>query len=573
MIGGHLSHVDRCVKSDARSNFRMLRLKVTDMTFPIDRNTVALAGVCLASLLFGLEISSVPVILPKLETVLGADFKDLQWIMNAYTIACTTVLMATGTLADRLGRKRVMVGTTVAFGLASLLCGLATSASLLIIARFLQGLAGGAMFTCSVAVLSHQFQDGSERGKAFVAWSVVSGIGLGFGPAIGGLIVTLSSWQWVFLIHVPLAVLALAFIGAGVTESRDRNAQKLDRAGILTLSFAVFGFSYLITQGADLGAGARIGVASAAVLAFVAFLVAEKINPYPMFDFSVFRIRQFSGAIMGGIGMNFSYWPFIIYLPIYFSGVLGYDSTTTGLLLLVYTLPFMLMPSIAERLRARYQARVAIPLGLLTLGVGFIAMWIGSGLEGTNWLTMLPGTLIAGIGIGLTNSPTTNTTTGSVSPDRAGMASGIDISARLITLAINIAVLGLLLTQGIVSYLRNAFGTAIDPNELRALAEKIAAGNLDGLAQCSPKLTTLDPTGAIVHAALINGFGWVMLYSGIGVLALAAISFAIFGPKYVAPQQRSGRPAQGAGEDALVACLVRLGLRVPMRSFTLAASP
>ncbi|RVC18900.1 MFS transporter, partial [Mesorhizobium sp. M7A.F.Ca.AU.002.02.1.1] len=145
------------------------------MTFQIDRNTVALAGACLASLLFGLEISSVPVILPKLESVLAADFKDLQWIMNAYTIACTTVLMATGTLADRFGRKRVMVIATIAFGLASLLCGLAPSASLLIIARFLQGLAGGAMFTCSVAVLSHQFQDGSERGKAFVAWSVVSG--------------------------------------------------------------------------------------------------------------------------------------------------------------------------------------------------------------------------------------------------------------------------------------------------------------------------------------------------------------------------------------------------------------
>jgi EmrB/QacA subfamily drug resistance transporter len=527
----------------------MLRWKVIDMTFQIDRNTVALVGVCLASLLFGLEISSVPVILPKLESVLAADFKDLQWIMNAYTIACTTVLMATGTLADRFGRKRVMVITTVAFGFTSLLCGLAPTAPLLIVARFLQGLAGGAMFTCSVAVLSHQFQDGRERGKAFVAWSVVSGIGLGFGPAIGGLIVALSSWQWVFLIHVPLAILALVFIGTGVTESRDRNAQKLDRVGILTLSFAVFGFSYLITQGADLGSGARIGVASAAVLAFVAFLVAEKINPYPMFDFSVFRIRQFSGAIMGGIGMNFSYWPFIIYLPIYFSGVLGYDSTTTGLLLLVYTLPLMLMSSIAERLRARYQARVAIPLGLLTLGIGFIAMRIGSGLEGASWLTMLPGTLIAGIGIGLTNSPTTNTTTGSVSPDRAGMASGIDISARLITLAINIAVLGLLLTQGIVSYLRNAFGTTFDLNELRALAEKIAAGNLDGLSQHSPKLATLDPSGAIVHAALVNGFGWVMLYSGIGVLALAVISFFIFGPKNVALQEARGHhPAQTAGE-------------------------
>lgn len=527
----------------------MLRQKVIDMTFQIDRNTVALAGACLASLLFGLEISSVPVILPRLESVLAADFKDLQWIMNAYTIACTTVLMATGTLADRFGRKRVMVIATIAFGLASLLCGLAPSASLLIIARFLQGLAGGAMFTCSVAVLSHQFQDGSERGKAFVAWSVVSGIGLGFGPAIGGLIVAFSSWQWVFLIHVPLAILALVFIGAGVTESRDHNAQKLDRAGILTLSFAVFGFSYLITQGADLGSGARIGVASAAVLAFAAFLVAEKISPYPMFDFSVFRIRQFSGAIMGGIGMNFSYWPFIIYLPIYFSGVLGYDSTTTGLLLLVYTLPLMLMSSTAERLRARYQARVAIPLGLLTLGVGFIAMRIGSSLEGASWLTMLPGTLIAGIGIGLTNSPTTNTTTGSVSPDRAGMASGIDISARLITLAINIAVLGLLLTQGIASYLKTALGTALDPDELRALAEKIATGNLDGLSQYSPRLATLDPSGALAHAALVNGFGWVMLYSGIGVLALAVISFVVFGPRNVAPQEaRDRHRAQGASE-------------------------
>jgi EmrB/QacA subfamily drug resistance transporter len=502
-----------------------------DMIFQIDRNTVALAGVCLASLLFGLEISSVPVILPKLESVLAADFRDLQWIMNAYTIACTTVLMATGTLADRFGRKRVMVITTISFGVTSLLCGLAPSASLLIVARFLQGLAGGAMFTCSVAVLSHQFQDGRDRSKAFVAWSVVSGIGLGFGPAIGGLIVALSNWQWVFLIHVPLAILALVFIGAGVTESRDANAQKLDRAGILTLSFAVFGFSYLITQGADLGSGARIGVTIAAVLAFIAFLVAEKTSPYPMFDFSVFRIRQFSGAIMGGIGMNFSYWPFIIYLPIYFSGVLGYDSTTTGLLLLVYTLPFMLMPAIAERIRARYQARIAIPLGLLTLGIGFIAMRIGSGLDGANWLTMLPGTLIAGIGIGLTNSPTTNTTTGSVSADRAGMASGIDISARLITLAINIAVLGLLLTQGIVSYLRAAFGGALDANEMRALAERIATGNLDGLSQYSSKLAALDPSGVVVHAALVNGFGWVMLYCGIGVLALAVISFMIFGTR------------------------------------------
>lgn len=490
------------------------------MTPRISRDTLALMGVCLASLLFGLEISSVPVVLSKLRSALGADFRDLQWVMNAYTIACTTVLMATGTLADRFGRKRVMAITTITFGLASLLCGLASSASLLIGARFLQGLAGGAMFTCSVAVLSHQFREGRERGRAFVAWSVVSGIGLGFGPAIGGLIVALTAWQWVFLIHVPLAVIALMFIGAGVTESRDPAAGKLDLAGIVTLSLAVFGFSFLITQGGDLDAPIRIGLGIVSVAAFAGFLAAERLSSHPMFDFSVFRIRSFSGAIMGGIGMNFSYWPFIIYLPIWFSAGLGYGPTTTGLLLLSYTLPFMVMPPAAEYLRARLGARIAIPLGLTTLGIAFLAMRLGSSVEAARWLTVLPGSLIAGVGIGLTNSPTTNTTTGSVSPDRAGMASGIDISARLITLAINIAVFGLILVRGIYAQLRDVLGGRIDATMLHAMAERIAGGDIS---------TEVTGSAGLAHAALAQGFSWMMLYGGVGVIILAAVSFMTFG--------------------------------------------
>jgi EmrB/QacA subfamily drug resistance transporter len=519
------------------------------MTSRINQNTIAIAGICLASLLFGLEISSVPVILPTLERVLGADFKDLQWIMNAYTIACTTVLMATGTLADRFGRKRVTMLTTAAFAVASLLCGLAQSAVVLIVARFLQGLAGGAMFLCTVAALSHQFQEGAERSRAFVAWGIVTGIGLGFGPLIGGLIVALSNWQWVFLIHVPLAIVALLLVGAGVRESRDPHAKQLDLAGIVTLSLSVFGLSFLVTQGADLGSFTRMGVAAAAVACLIAFVVAERLNPHPMFDFSVFRIRQFSGAIMGCIGMNFSYWPFIIYLPIYFSNGLGYNGTQAGLLLLAYTIPYMLMPPLAERLRQRYQARIAIPLGLLTIGAGFIAMKVGAGSEGANWLTLLPGTLIAGIGIGLTHTPTTNTTTAAVSSDRAGMASGIDISARLISLAINIAVMGVILVEGILFHLGNAFGSALGPDQLRALAEKIAAGNLASLAQEVPKLATLDPSGTIAHAALVTGFSWVMLYGGVGAIVLAVLSFAIFGSGQAARSELAQVPGVLLGEE------------------------
>ncbi|WP_225771849.1 MFS transporter [Inquilinus sp. Marseille-Q2685] len=501
---------------------------------PSARNMAALVGVCLASLMFGLEISSVPVILPTLETALPADFRGLQWIMNAYTIACTTVLMATGTLADRYGRKRVFVITTVAFGATSLMCGLAGSASLLIVARFLQGLAGGAMFTCVVAIISHQFQDGRERGRAFTTWGVISGVGLGFGPIIGGLIVTWSNWQWVFLIHVPLTILALIPAVAGIRESRDPHAQRLDVAGIATLTLAVFGLAYLITQGAELGRATAIGLAVLTVASFAAFVVAERVSPHPMFDFSVFRIRRFSGAIIGCIGMNCCYWPFMIYLPIYFQGGLGLDSRTVGLLLLAYTIPFLVTPPLADRLLQRRGPRMIIPFGMAVMGTGFLLMWLGSGVEQAGWLTVLPGTLLAGIGLGLTSTPVTNTTTGSVPSNRAGMASGIDISARLITLAINIAVMGLILVEGIRWSLPDAVAGAFDAAQLQALTASVAAGNLGALPQAYPALATLDPSGAAVHEALVEGFGWVMLYGGIGAWALAAVSFAIFGPAQTA---------------------------------------
>jgi EmrB/QacA subfamily drug resistance transporter len=494
------------------------------------KNRIALAAISLVALMFGLEISSVPVILPTLEQVLHSDFRDMQWIMNAYTIACTTVLMAAGTLADRFGRKRVLIAGMLLFGITSLICGLAQNAPVLIVSRFLQGVGGGVMLICQLAVLSHQFQQGKERSKAFAIWGVVFGAGLGFGPIIGGVIVALSSWHWVFLVHVPLTVLALVLVVGSVEESSDPHAKKLDLPGIVTLSAAVFGLSLFITQGPDMGFASplAIGIVVASAASFVAFLWVEKTNPHPMFDFSVFKVRNFSGSIIGSVGMNFSFWPFMIYLPIYFQGGLGYDAVAAGSALLAYTLPTLVMPPLAERLSLRYRPGVVIPAGLLVIGSGFMAMRYGSSAAHASWLTMLPGCLLAGIGLGLTNTPVTNTTTGSVSSTRAGMASGIDMSARLITLAINIALMGFILLEGIAASLRNALPASFDAAQLRLLAEKIAAGNFTSLPQSFPELSQLDPSGATVHAALVSGFGDVMLFGGIGVWLLAAISFVIF---------------------------------------------
>jgi len=144
---------------------------------------------------------------------------------------------------------------------------------------------------------------------------------------------------------------------------------------------------------------------------------------------------------MGSIGMNFSFWPFIIFLPIFYQTALHYDIVTAGCSLLAYTLPTLVVPPMAERLSHRYQPGIVIPLGMFTIGLGFILMRFGAVSAVASGLTMLPGSLVAGVGLGLTNTPTTNTTTGSVPSNRAGMASGMDISARLISLAINIAVM------------------------------------------------------------------------------------------------------------------------------------
>jgi EmrB/QacA subfamily drug resistance transporter len=487
------------------------------------RGVVVLSAVGLTCLMFGLEISSIPSILPTLEQVLHADFKQLQWVMNAYTIAVTTVLMAVGTLADRYGRRRLFFIAIAAFGLTSLMCGVAESVVTLIVARFLQGLSGGAMLIGQIAVLSYEFQQGRERAIAFGWWGVIFGIGLGFGPIIGGGIVAVLSWQWVFLIHVLFGVVALALTVTGVHESRDPKASRLDYAGIVTLSLSVFCLAFYITQGPDLGFGSPMAlvILGVSVTSFIAFLIAENVSLRPMFDFSVFRIPAFSGAIIGSAAMNISFWPFMIYLPIWFHAGLGYDSVSAGFALLASTLPTLVMPPLAERLSLRYQPDIVIPAGLFTIGTGFILMKFGSAAAQANWLTMLPGCLIAGIGLGLTNTPVTNTTTGAVSSDRAGMASGIDMSARMVSLAINIAVMGFILVEGVQASLKAALPVGTGVAVLHPLAERIAAGTVTSPEQ--------NVSGAIIHAALVDGFSWVLLYGGTGVWIMAVISFLIFG--------------------------------------------
>ncbi|MGV9387432.1 MFS transporter [Nonomuraea sp. NPDC003707] len=496
------------------------------------RNGMALAAICLAGLMFGLEISSVPVILPTIGSVLHGDFADLQWIMNAYTIACVAVLVATGVLADRFGRKRVFAITVVAFGVTSLLCGFASNVGVLILGRALQGLSGGAMLICHVAILSHQFQEGRERARAFGAWGLVFGFGLGFGPVVGGGLVAVLDWRWVFLVHVFVSAVTLVLLVLGVRESRDPEARRLDIRGMAALSLAVLGLAFYITQGPDLGFGGivELVILGLTVALFVAFVIVEKTGKNPMFQFSLFRIRAFSGALLGCMGMNVSFWPLIIYLPIYLQHGLGYSVGTAAVVLLAFTLPTLVLPPIAERLSLRYRPSVIIPLGMYVIGAGFLLLNLGSGAENANSLTVLPGLLLSGIGLGLTNTPVTNTTTASVPSNRSGMASGIDMSARLVTLAVNISVMGILLSVGIFNSLQARLSRQLSRQQVLDVAAHVANGDSPAaLREAFPQLTLLDSSGSLVPSALARGFGLITLYGGIAVWMLATASLIVFG--------------------------------------------
>lgn len=378
------------------------------------------------------------------------------------------------------------------------------------------------MLICQIAILSQRFQDTGERAKVFGWWGIIFGFGLGFGPIIGGGIAAMLGWRWVFLIHACGAIVAACVAMSSVQESKSRETEHLDVVGILSLSLAVFCLVFFITQGSELGFGSSttLAVLVTAVVSLIVFVIAERSVAYPMFDFSVFKVRRFSGALLGSIGMNFCFWPFMMYLPIWFQAGIGFKGFSANAALLAYTLPTLVVPPFAERLALRRGTGFVIPVGLTTIGLGFLVMMIAVITGPAAWLTTLIGALVAGIGLGVTNTPVTNTLTGAVSSDRAGMASGIDMSARLISLALNIALMGFILTGGVLQHLKNALGLSTGPLHLGSLAAQIAAGNvipLDGSGL----------TSETAHAALTQGFIWVMLYGAICILALAILSFVL----------------------------------------------
>ena len=400
-----------------------------------------LAAVLLGTFMLLVDVTIVIVALPDVRSSLHTSFSDLQWTIDAYSLSLAALLLPSGSLADILGRRRMFALGLGVFTLGSLLCGVAQSGVMLIASRALQGVGGATIFATSLALLAQTFH-GRERGMAFGAWGAVAGVATAVGPLLGGLLTTELSWRWIFLVNVPIGIIAVAITLTRVQEFRPPHPRRIDLPGFAVFTLGLVALIYGLIESGQRGWGDSvvIGALIVAVVMLAAFLIVEHLQRQPMFDLNLFRKPTFVGGSIAAFAINASLYAMFLYLVLYFQNALHYSALGTGLRLAVITGASLITAIPAGRLSQRIPVRWLIGPGLLLVGAGLLLM---RGITaGSSWTHLILGFAVAGLGSGMINPPLASTAIGVVKPQDAGMASGINSTFRQIGIAISIAVLG-----------------------------------------------------------------------------------------------------------------------------------
>ncbi|MFE9848601.1 MFS transporter [Streptomyces sp. NPDC005576] len=400
-----------------------------------------LLGVCGGTFMLLLDTTIVYVVMPDVQADLNAGFADLQWVIDGYALALAALLLTSGTLADRFGRRRLYTVGVVLFTLASLLCGLAQSPLMLVLARIFQGVGGSVMFATGLALLAGSFQ-GKERGTAFGVWGMVTGLASAIGPVAGGLISSGISWRGIFLINVPIGILVALIVALRVDEAKSPFPRRLDLPGFALLTSGLVTLVHGLIRAGENGWGESRALTFLIVggVLLAAFLVVEARVEQPMFELRLFRIPTFVGGSVAAFAMNGSLFAMFLFLAIYFQEVLQYSSLETGVRLLASSLAMLLASLVAGRISARVQPRFLIGAGLLLVGAALLLM---GGVDArSGWEHFLPGLVLGGLGAGLVNPPLASTAVGVVDLSRSGMASGVSGTFRQLGVSAGVAVLG-----------------------------------------------------------------------------------------------------------------------------------
>ena len=503
-----------------------------------------------------LDITVVNVALPDIQRSLHSSFADLQWVVNAYSLTLAAFLLTAGAVSDLIGRRRVFVTGLIVFTISSALCGLSSSPLMLNLARGVQGIGGAMMFATSLALLAQAFH-GKERGVAFGVFGGVIGAAVAIGPVVGGVITSGIGWESISFVNVPIGVGAVFLTLSQVSESRDPNAKGVDWIGLVTFSGSLFLLVFALIQGNEKGWGSTrilaFLIGSAVLLAL--FLIAEKRQPRPMLDLTLFRRPAFAGASIVAFAVSSSMFSMFLYLTLYIQDVLGYDPLQAGLRFLPITLMTFVVAPISGKLSVRIPVRVLLGSGLLLVSLGLLAMTAIDATSG--WTTLIPGFVIAGTGIGMINPPLASTAVGVVEISRSGMASGINNTFRQVGIATGIAGLGAIF-QHEVTRKTSAALVSSDPGRqvLGAAHGKLGGALVSG--EVSQLARHLSPTAgaALGHAYRVgftDAFTTILIIAAVIALVGALLAFALVRSRdFVTAAGGEGAPERAPAEVAAV---------------------
>ncbi len=443
-----------------------------------------LVAVCTGVFMLLLDITIVNVALPDIQAELDASLADLQWVIDAYALSLAALLLTAGSLADLYGRRRVFVAGTVVFTLGSIACGSAQDVFLLTLSRAFQGIGGAAMFATALALLAGAFT-GKDRGTAFGVFGATTGVAVAIGPVLGGVLTSGLSWRWIFFVNVPICAMAIAVSLAKVRESRDPRAGRPDWIGFVTFSLALGALVYgLIEAGQQSWGEARVVLSLVGSgLLLVAFVVSQLRQRDPMFDLGLLRKPTFTGGLVAAFGVSASVFSLLAYLVIYLQNVLGYSAVGTGVRLLFLSGASFLAAATAGRLTERVPVKWLIGPGFLILATG---LWLMLGIQDdSSWTHLVPGLVVAGIGVGMINPPLASTAVGVVPVARSGMASGVNSTFRQVGIATGIAALGSIFSHQVADAARAALSGNVPARALDGLTAALSGGQVGAAADAA----------------------------------------------------------------------------------------
>lgn len=513
----------------------------------MERKWWTLTVVCTGVFMLLLDITIVNVALPDIERSLDATLTDLQWTIDAYALTLAALLLTAGSLADRFGRRLFFTGGLGIFTAGSLLCGLAVNPEMLVVSRAAQGVGGAVMFATSLALLANAFR-GKDRGVAFGVFGATTGVAVAVGPVVGGLLTSGLSWRWIFFVNLPVGIFAIVAAHTRLTESRLPVAGRVDWLGFLTFSSALGVGVYGLIHSNKVGwsSSTVVGCFVAAVVLLAAFVAAELRQAHPMFDLGLLRKPTFSGGLVSAFALSASVFSLITYIVIYLQNVLGLSPVAAGVRMLVLSGAMFVSAAAAGRLTQMVPIKFMMAPGFVLVGGGLLLM---RGITpADSWTHLIPGMIVAGIGSGMVNVPLASTAVGVVTPDRAGMASGINTTLRQVGTATGIAGLGSILS----AQLRDSLGVALAGTPAEAATTAIATGGASGRL---PSGDVVPPAARqlvadAVHGAYIDGLNDILLTGAVVALAASVLTAILIRQRDFVDQAAHSVPAPGpaAGE-------------------------